>query len=273
MFKPPLTKEERDELLARAARDLVARREALLAKDREMAKALKTASQSTLAEYLDRLPVVAMTACPFTGQVLRRSFDLFGFDGDWWRSGQPRYTATPLPRHFCVLRGAVHFGDPGSEETRKPRLPKDFEAETGPEVPYVIPRLLGKEGVIAVIGELDMAAGQKVHTIGYFGKPRPPVEELTADWPNQIHEWTTGLGEKGWNFPVDPWDFDLAPWIEKGKLRWCEPGSKNEKVAASTAPADCPYLDLPGRREQLRIGKYGLLGYGLPDGEPIVPLE
>jgi hypothetical protein len=44
-------------------------------------------------------------------------------------------------------------------------------------------------------------------------------------------------------------------------------------LAASSDPADCPYLDLPGRRELLRLGKYGLMSHGLPDGEPIVPLE
>ena len=45
--------------------------------------------------------------------------------------------------------------------------------------------------------------------------------------------------------PPDIRDFDLAPWIARGQVRWCAPGSDRSRLATTGA---CPYVDLPGVR-------------------------
>lgn len=265
MITPPLTKAERDDLMARYAKATAAYRAAVMGDDRNAAARATRDSKAALNEYFERLPVVAMSACPFTGKPLLRSFDPFGVDGPWWQPGAAR-PAPPPPYTFCVLRGAVHFQ---GKKVVGPAL----EAATGPEVPYVIPRLLAIESMTAVIGELSMAPGFKVYTIAYFADPRPHAKHLTADWPDTSYGYTTLFGESASVIPVDKWDFDLKPWISKGKVRWCVPGSGNEKVAPAvrslTGAADCPYLDLKGRREYLAVRADKVWNRGLPNGDPI----
>lgn len=265
MLQPPLTKKERDDLLKLAA-DKLAERAKHRASDPDLALQLRQEATAAKEEYFDRLPVLVMSCCPYCEQPFLRSFDPFGLDGTWWESDRRRPGPPPCP-HFCVLRGAVRFDD-------RPVLGPKTEAHTGPEVPYVIPRILDVDTMVAVLGELDVQPGHDVFTIAYFADVRPPVQELTADWPEKTFNYTTALGEPGFVIPVDPWDFELRPWIEKGKLRWCEPGSGNEKLAPADAGADaCPYLDLPGRRERLVVSGPHVLGRGLPDGEPIGPAD
>lgn len=266
MLTPTLTKVERDELLARHNRALAGYRSALMAQDRDGATRQRQASDAALAEYFERLPVVTMATCPFTAKPLLRSFDPFGLDGPWWQAGAKR-PGLPPPYTFCVLRGAVHF------QGKKIAAHPTMEVAVGPEVPYVIPRLLALGNMTAVIGELAMTTGYKVYTIAYFADPTPHPRELTCDWPDTSYSWRTLFGESGSVIPVDPWDFDLKPWLTKGKLRWCVPGSGNEKVAPAvrsiTGAQDCPYLDLKGRREYLLARADQAWNRGLPNGEPI----
>jgi len=270
MLTPSFSKSDRDDLLARRANAIARYRACVMGDDRAGATRATQDAEAALAEYLDRLPVITMSACPFTGKPLMRSFDPFGLDGPWWQPGAPRFAPTP-PFTFCVLRGAVHLQ---GKKVVGPAL----EAAIGPEVPYVIPRLLGLGNTTAVIGELAMVPGYKVYTIAYFADPKPPAKDLTADWPDTSYTYKTLFGEGGTVIPVDPWDFDLRPWITKGKVRWCVPGSGNEKVAppaprSITGAGECPYLDLKGRREYLVVRGDSTWDRGLPNGDPITPAD
>ena len=109
-----------------------------------------------LEEYFERLPRVAMSVCPYCGQVLKRSVDPFGLDGPWW--GEERLVDVREPkacRHFKVLLGAfkVRPGDP-VEATHNVR--------PGPDVPFVVPRLLELPGMIAVVGRIELDTGDRV---------------------------------------------------------------------------------------------------------------
>jgi hypothetical protein len=261
MQPPPLTRFERDHLLRRARWLTEEGRQALAAGEPALANRIDEEAKQALRDYFDRLPVRAMAVCPHCAKPLLRSFDPFELDGPWWAPGQARPGPTPCA-HFAVLRGAVDFrgvvpvGHPDG-------------VHMGPQVPYVIPRLLGKDGVIAVIGELPMAR-HRAFTIAYFAKPRPPVAELTADWPDEVYQFTTEMGEPGLVYPVDPWDFDLAPWISAGKLRWCRKESENRLLEDEGAPAErCPYVGLEGVQAQLVVKPDCVQWRGLPDGAPV----
>ena len=63
----------------------------------------------------------------------------------------------------------------------------------------------------------------------------------------------------------DPWDFELAPWMESGKLLWIEPGDVS---LALRRGLPSPYVDLPGVREEQIIAG-GRVSLRLPpDGSP-----
>ncbi len=258
------TKTERDEILRRYEETMATYDAAQEDEDDALAKRLLEEAGRYRADYFRRLPRVAMSCCPFDGKPLIRSFDPFGLDGLWWKSPT---SAEELPRgpYLCVLRGAVNFmGKP-------PRAGRQ-EVEPGPEVPYVIPRLLEYPEMVMVIGQLEMSDGYIAYPLAYYAELRPPVEELTADWAGSEYTYTTQLGEAGWKTPNDPWDFDLLPWLEKGKVRWCEPGSDNQKLAAGP-PDQCPYLNLPGTRAPMQVSEEGVFEGPLPDGEVDWPFE
>jgi hypothetical protein len=200
-------------------------------------------------QYFRELPRLPMGPCPHCGKVLHRSFDPYGMDGLWWRSDAQPEEPTPCP-HFCVLLGAVELGEP-----RPPR----FAVHPGPGAPFVMPRLLAHSGMVAVVSALPLEDAEMAYPIAYFAPRRPPVQELTATWARTNFVYTTQLGEHAWRAadepvgPGDPtWDFELAPWIARGQLRWCDPGSDRTRLSEA---ATCPYLDLPGVRAPQVVGE------------------
>lgn len=264
MQAPPLTLPERNKLLAERQR-LLARYNALRVKEKyDEADAPRAEASKLSDEYFERLPRLILSCCPYDDKPLLRTFDPFGLDGLWWEpSASP--DEPPACTHFCVLLGAVHYNG------LPPRAGGD-EVWPGPEVPYVLPRLLEMPGMIAVISQVPMEPGYTAYPIAYFAEKRPPVVDLTAGWAREIYSYVTQLGESGWRFANDLWDFDLKPWLQKGKIRWCPPGSDNTELSPDLS-GKCPYVGLPGRRENLAVQGPRLRSVRLPDGTTIVPWD
>jgi hypothetical protein len=206
------------------------------------ARAAYAELQSIEQAYFRRLPRVVMAPCPICGQPLQRSFDPFGLDGLWWRSDAQPEEPTPCP-HFCVLQGAVRLED---------EPPADFAVQPGPGAPFVLPRLLELPGMVAVVAELPVEGGTG-YLIAYFAPRRPPAQQLAAGWGRTNFVYTTQLGQHGWRRPDGPeaWDFALTPWVERGQLRWCAPGSARTSLDAGAFP----YADLPGSHLPQRLGR------------------
>jgi hypothetical protein len=264
MFEQPLSVERRAELLRRF---LQAQEEVSRAGESKNARALAAARalrEQIRTIYLDELPRITMSCCPFDGKPLVRTFDPFGLDGLWWQP-DARPLELPACTHFCVLRGAVHYQG-------LPARAGDFEVDTGPEVPYVIPRLLEQEGMVGVVSKVRMHTEYLVYLVTYFAKRRPPVAELTADWPRRIFTYKDAFGESGSVIPNDLWSFDLLPWLRDGRLLWCRPGTDNSEIATGT-PGEFPYLNIEGRRTRLSVQKSLIYERGLPDGMLILPLD
>jgi len=222
---------------------------------------LDTARAAELA-YYDALSRIPMAKCPFCDRVLRRTFDPFDLKGHWWRNDATPPESPSCP-HFCCLTGAVNFNG------REPQA-GDFDVHIGSDVPYVIPRLLEYEGVVAVISQIEMKNGYKAYPIAYFAKRRPQPELLTASWTRTIFVYTTQLGIHGWRIPNDKWDFELGHWLEAGKVLWCDPGSDNT-VLSKDLPERCPYLDLPGERQRVTVSNHDVLKLGVPNGSAVEP--
>ncbi len=267
-----MNRAERDDLVRRiraadeamgepglSTRENVIRRERLLA---------------LLAEYADRLPRPVLSICPFTGERYLRTFDPFGLDGPYWDArcmvpfDEPR--ASPC---FQVLLGACDL---------KGRTPAEVDEQVvpGPSVPFVVPELLALPGMVAVIGRLSFASGDVGYPIAYFSDQPIAPESLHQEWGRLDYWFKRSDGrDAAWLVSTAEWDFELAPWIEKGKVLWIEPDldAAGQPLVLRRAndpdsPA-CPFVNLPGERapQQIEGGERDLLP--LPDGTPIDPFN
>lgn len=211
-------------------------------------------------KYFDLLPILEMSRCPICAEVFVSQFDPWGFDGFWWqkrKSGLAKKTAGC--EHFRVLAGAVNLM--GS-------APKGGKAEAhiGPDVPYVIPAVLNLPSMVAVISSIEMVSNMISYPIVYFSTETPSPGTLTATWRNTSYNFKTQEGKRAWTIKNDPWDFDLAPWIAKGKVRWITPNDPNMQIAKS-GMLKCPFVNLPGKqRPQIIVGDELCLN-PLPDPE------
>ncbi|MBE0543991.1 MAG: hypothetical protein IH623_21825 [Verrucomicrobia bacterium] len=260
-----LTRNERNNLLGRL-RELEGRLFPLNDAEAPTGRAaarLNEACYQLLAEYGDRLPRVIMGACPFTGAPLKCSFDPYGLDGPWWWKDCPFEIDEPKPpAAFRVLLGALNLHG---------RLPAEATDEVipGPEVPFVVPRLLAMPGMVAVVSRLELITGDVAYPVSYWSATEFAAEDLHQPWLRQELWFDNDEGSQSWLIANDPWDFELERWIAGDKLFWLEPGG--EKVLGRTTGGKCPFLGLKGdlQPQSLAGGERELLE--LPDGSPINP--
>lgn len=210
--------------------------------------------------YCDQLPLVRFCVSPFDGLPFDHSIDLDGLDGLWWSALEPLRPMEFLPQHVVAFTGAMTL--------REPLEPTSFLVKPGPGAPFVVPWVLDLPGVKAVLCPLMIGRHQgwpviyfredKASREGGFntwgqGLSRFVVDEETSGW----HEWSAG--------PED-YDFNLAPWVESGKLLWVpedDPtGVPREGLGGFS------WLNLPGER-QLQLVCQGRVMLQ----EPFAPVE
>ncbi|MFZ2148960.1 MAG: hypothetical protein WAV28_17250 [Sedimentisphaerales bacterium] len=264
MEAEPFSKDERDELLRNYNEAQRIYNQLMDQEKFDEADKFRDKAKRLSEEYFQKVPRLTVSCCPFDGKPLIRTFDPYGLDGLWWQ-GAAMPEELPTCTHFCLMLGAVRYND-------LPPRAGNFEVRPGPEVPYVLPRLLEFPGMVAVISTINMENGYTAYPIAYFAEKRPPVNELTAGWARTMYLYKTQLGEDGWKIPNDIWDFDLKAWLTVGKIRWCPPDSDNALL--SSEPFDrCPYLDLPGERQRIVVQEDRFWTTGLPDGELVGPMD
>lgn len=222
---------------------------------------LKERQLTLEAEYADRLPRVIMGACPFTGDPLKRALDPWGMEGPWWWAEAGVEIDEPAPpAAFQMLSGAADLHGRAVTEVRELVLP-------GPPVPYVIPRVLELPGMVAVIAALDLPNGDRLYPISYWCEEPVDPKDLHTPWLRATY-W---LPDGGWMACNAKWDFELAPWIQNGRLRWIAPGDESWTVRQGLQ--GCPYVGLPGHQGPQVIEKGELANEPPPDGRPFNPYE
>jgi hypothetical protein len=265
----PLSREERDALLARLSaldRELYPP-EGEEEPSRRQRALLEETYYRVLAEYSDRLPRVPMSACPFTAARLVRAIDPYGLDGPFWhkvRTFTPEEPAAPPT--FKVLLGGLDL---------RGREPSEAEEEViaGPDVPYVVPRLLELPGMVAVVTRIELRNGDLAYPIAYFSREPIPPGALHQPWLRQELWFTDENGRSAWLSSNAPWDFDLASWIERSKLGWIEPGDETFRVRGSEDLGRCPFLDLAGDRRPQTFASGTREQGEPPSGVPFAPFE
>ncbi len=247
-----MTAEERDILL----RDYFARLERWRELDLALAEDMNGPGgpemddlQQQLAQmrdsYAQRLPSWPLARCPFSGQVLQQSIDIYGLDGLWWNYDAPVRPWEDLPATYLALDGAVSLG--------QPIAPAPFLCKPGAGVPGVLPRLLNTAGMKAVISTVPVGPHQG-YPIAYFGVDVPAGLERVNTWGTGQYRFVDQHNMLRWGesmISLSDYDFDLGPWIERGQLLWIPPGDPSATLRSGTE--GCPYLGLDGCRALQRI--------------------
>jgi hypothetical protein len=202
---------------------------------------------AALAEdYMADLPNLPLSRCPFTGDVFSMAIDTQGLDGLWWNSDRPMRPSAESLSTFFALDGALKLE--GSPE----RFP--FICAPGPDVPYVLPRLLAYVQVKAVVSCIKVGQ-HTAYPVIYFSDPPLDGVKRVNDWGTERY-WETGtpipelLTPGQWvQLTPDPgeWAFDLAPWIKAGKVLWIAP--EDDHFVLRSTVSDCPYLQLSGSHQ------------------------
>jgi hypothetical protein len=191
-------------------------------------------------KYVEGLPRLLLSRCPFTKFELRHSFDPYGLDGLWWNYHDP---ARPLRERIYTCQAIT-----GAVTLVQPVEVFPFLAKPGPGIPYVLPHLLQAPDVLAVLSTL--ACGRHTaYCVAYYA----PDERDGLNWPNDWganERWAEGGNSPGgWYEAPDfeeSWDFNLRPWLDSGKLLWIAPG--DDRLELRSGSAGCPYLNLTGER-------------------------
>ena len=234
----------------------------------EEEKKLKAECEAPLQEYYDRLPRMTLSRCPYCKELLKHVFDPWGVDGLWWQESEATSCDEPETcPHFAVLLGAVNLNGLEPKGGSHGR-----EAHVGPEVPYVIPRVLDLPTMVAVISSLRMANGYTAYPIAYISDVAPPPGSLTQSWTRTTYSFRDAAGRHAWTVKTDPWDFELLRWVAKGKVRWIE-RSDPQFVLSEEGVTAFPYDNLLGRRERVIIEGNKLRTLPPPAGEEIDPFD
>jgi len=197
-------------------------------------------------EYLDLLPYRAVSRCPHTGLVALYPIDDAGLDGLWWRYEEPERPLADLPPTLFALTGAVDVTDPIE--------PAPFAVRPGPGAPYVLPRLLIEDQTVAVVSSITIGR-HPGYVIAYYARESLSTPCTAAEWGT--NRWTLTALQTREPATIEVTeleserDYELAPWIESGRLRWIPPDDDTLTLRSGTE--GCPYLDLPGRRSEITI--------------------
>ena len=202
------------------------------------------ADQARYAElrrtYRETLPLLPVSRCPFSKSVYAHSLDPFGIDGPWWD-----YRATNRPLE--LMTGTVlAFTGALTMASRIERAP--FLVRPGPGAPFVVPRMLRREGVRAVIYSLPIGA-HTGYVIAYFADPAPDDLEGFNDWGTDLYQFESDTDQLGWHQGSETaadHDFDLVPYLTSGQLQWIAPGDATMTLREGLE--GCPYVGAEGCR-------------------------
>jgi hypothetical protein len=260
---------ERDALVARFA-ELFRSSMAIMKSNKHTVrdyKIVQNAYCTVLGEYYDAMPELVLGVCPFTGEKLVEHFDPFGLDGPLWHKEPMGPCEQPAPPPtFQVLLGALALRGRKPEEVKDAVLP-------GPDLPFVVPRLLELPGMVAVLSQRRMETGDVAYPIAYFSEEEIDLGDLHQRWLRQEHWYTDASGAECWSVMNDEWDYDLRPHIEAGKLLWFDAEPPEFVLHGAEQVDDCPFLELEGdgQPQELEDGERSLLE--APGGDPYDPFN
>ena len=214
--------------------------------------------------YWDSLPLVPISRCPMDYALVRKRMDIFGLDGLWWDVSAHDELPSGDDRHFLTYTGALRAS---GVDLAGAALSKRARILPGPEVPYVIPRLLAMDGVKCVISSVTLFSGRgAAYLMTYFAEPGFPASEAHQMWLRETFDFLDPTGHRRWRIASDRWDFDLVPWLRdrRDKLYWIAPSDPAMTVVTGP-PEQCPFMNAPGTRDPREIKNGMITELSLPE--------
>lgn len=217
-------------------------------------------------EYADRLPRYSISRCPYCEQTFEIGADFDGLDGPFWPEFGIEIIGNAC-RHVVTYLGALNYhGEvPSAEETGPFN-----EIHPGPEIPFVVPRLLELPGVKCVLSSFSIIEGRfTVYFMTYFADPPLPLREGHQSWLRQHFYYTEESGSRFRMIRNDPWDFNLQRWLrgDTPRLGWIPPGDHTLTVYWSEI--DFPYGDIQGRDVPVVLRRGAIRELQAPDGTDV----
>jgi hypothetical protein len=200
-----------------------------------------------LEAYLQALPALAISRCPFTGIIVYLPIDTFGFGGPWWDYEQPMRLPWDGPETFCGYTGGAAL-----EELSEP---VDHFCKPGVTLPFVVTDVLQLAGTKAVLSTLEVG-GTQTYVLSHFAHVRPPEMPCINDLGSKhatLNIDQHAVKREGILLEQLTLDFALEYWIRIGKLLWIAPGDNSCLLRSDVTL--CPYLNLPGEKAIVRVNR------------------
>lgn len=201
--------------------------------------------QESEKEYLSLLPNVLLSRSPLTKELYSLSIDDFGLDGPWWDAERPIRGTEDEIQGFFALTGSVNIlGE-------IPNVP--FSLKPGPAVPWVCSRILQDERISAVMSHMKIGEYDAYITVYYTNDTSIDIERINT-WGTDVYiaEDADGYAVTGSTFDLEEeYDFDISPWIKKGKLKWI--AVDDAELILRDTVEDCPYINIEGYRYPVLI--------------------
>lgn len=197
-------------------------------------------------EYEAATPIVSLSRSPVGGEVFETSLDTFDLDGMWWAYDYDYRPYVEPTTSFFAWSGAMQIDRPVDHVHVK--------AMVGPEVPFVLERLLDHPAITAVVS--SVLVGEHVgYPIVYYVDGTPPLDiERVNDWGHSTYTIVRPDGSLSSGHATEydyGKDFELGRWLDSGKLQWIAPGDID--LTLRSGREGCPFLDLPGERRRQYI--------------------
>ena len=238
----PFTAQERQAILDTFREAWEAKERAELTNPATDTSARRAVMSQAADAYLDGLPIVPISRSPLSGEVFETAIDTFGIDGLWWAYDYEYRVHVPAPDDLFAWTGALKVDGP---------LPDwSLKAMPGPDVPFILPRLMALPGMTAVISSIQV--GPHVgFPICYYADPIPHGGERVDDWGIRSYTYQRPDGSLASAHSTqadEDKDFELRPWLQGGRVWWIAPG--DDSLELHQGVDGCPYLDLPGERRR-----------------------
>jgi len=260
-----MSKEGRDQALKRREEVAEKTRSASVSA-RDVLEALGKERRELTREYLECLPTLIISRCPFCQESVKWIVDVFGLDGPWWEVFGPRKEPEACPHYFVTL-GALNLLE---KEPVDGSLKPSFEIYAGPEVPFIVPRLLDLPNMNCIISTVQIVEGRyQIYFISYFSDPPTDASGSHQPWLRNQFTFQEG-GRNYWDVRNDVWEFDLEKWMERKppKIYWIDPSDSKNQLKSSER-STCPYLKISGNHKPAIIQIRKVRRIALPDGSPV----
>ncbi len=198
-------------------------------------------------------PDVLVAICPYCSRKIwaRIKNGVFTLCASFWvmeYDDGKTVTDDSKCEHLFVMDGALNLNNQPIPEKISAFSFVRSKIYMGSEVPFIKPRLLEIDGVIAVIHSIIIANKYNGFPITYFTKNFISQSDFATGWAreeyvarDQMVSSASFIGER-----LEPQDYDLEKWVDRKKIRWLV--EDNNDLSLNTEDSIYPYRNISGRR-------------------------